>query len=68
MPEPDLDAFGGPGPAITTNSAKSQSRNSKSPVQSLQDLGGSSISFGKSVIQNGFKNTVEDVFANGASD
>ena len=67
MPEPDLDAFGGPGPAITTNSAKSQSRNSKSPVQSLQDLGGSSISFGKSVIQNGFKNTVEDVFANGAS-
>jgi len=45
----------------------SQSRNSKTPSQAMSDLAGSNLSFGQSVVQNGFKQTVEDVFSNGAS-
>ena len=55
-------------PVGNTNPTQaSQSRNSKTPQQAISDLAGSNISFGQSVIQNGFKQTVEDVFSNGAS-
>jgi len=53
--------------AVKNLSNASQMRNGVSPQQSVTDLVGSSISFGQSVMQNGFKNTVEDVFSNGAS-
>ena len=45
-------------PVGNTNPTQaSQSRNSKTPQQAISDLAGSNISFGQSVVQNGFKQT-----------
>jgi len=67
MPYQDLDPFGGPGAPVgqQNSSAASQSRNTKSPQQSVSNLLGSAARFGSEAlgnIGNAVKGIAEDVF------
>ena len=67
MPEPGLDAFGGPGAPVGQQNpaSRSQSRNSQAPKEAVSNLLGSAARFGQAVftdVGSAVKGVAEDIF------